>query len=112
MHRRHLRSILNTRNEGKCWTEFYKYVKRCKGNRENIPVIKDGNGWLITDPIGKANTLNFYYSSVFSCERSIPQIQCTSSDKPLAISTKIIRKRLAATGKNKSIGPDSVSGGF
>jgi hypothetical protein len=33
-----LRSVL--RNEGKCWTEFYKYVKRCKCNRENIPDIK------------------------------------------------------------------------
>jgi hypothetical protein len=40
------RSIL--KNESKCWTEFYN-VKRRKGNRENIPVIKDGNGWLITD---------------------------------------------------------------
>jgi hypothetical protein len=37
-----LKSILNT--EGNCWSEFYKYVKRRKGNRENIPAIKDPLG--------------------------------------------------------------------
>jgi hypothetical protein len=28
-------------NDGRCWTEFCKYVKRRKGNRENIPAISD-----------------------------------------------------------------------
>jgi hypothetical protein len=42
-----LKSIL--RREGKIWSEFYKYVKRRKGNRENIPVIKECNGRIITD---------------------------------------------------------------
>jgi hypothetical protein len=28
-------------NEGNCGTEFYKYVKRRKGNRENSQAIKD-----------------------------------------------------------------------
>ena len=103
-----LKSVL--RNEGKCWSEFYKYVKRRKGNRENIPAIKDCNGRLIIDSIEKANSLNFYYSSVFSCERNIQQIELSNSGEPFAISTKIIRKRLAAIGKNKSIGPDGISG--
>jgi hypothetical protein len=101
-----LRSIL--KNESKCWTEFYKYVKSRKGNRENIPEIKDGNGRLITDSTEKANSFNFYYSSVFSCE----QIQRANSGVPFAITTKIISKKLAAIGKNKSVGPDSVSGKF
>jgi hypothetical protein len=103
-----LRSIV--KNEGKCWTEFWKYVKRRNGNGENIPAIKDGNGWLITGWTEKANSLNFYYSTVFSCEHSIPQVQCANSGEPFAISSKIIRKRLAAIGKIKSIGPHSVSG--
>jgi hypothetical protein len=51
-----------------------------------------------------------YYSSVFSCERSIPQIQRANSGEPFAISTKIIRKRLVGLGKNKSVRPDSLSG--
>ena len=57
-----LRSV--SQNEGRCLTEFYKYVKRRKGNRENIPAIKDHNGKLITDPTEKSNTLNSYYVSI------------------------------------------------
>jgi hypothetical protein len=53
-----LRSILQ--NESKCWTEFYKNVKRPKSNRENIPAIKDGNGRRITDSIEKAKFLLFF----------------------------------------------------
>jgi hypothetical protein len=48
-----LRTVL--KNEGNCWTEFYKYVKRRKGNKEKIPAIKDVNGRLVTDSIEKAN---------------------------------------------------------
>ena len=69
----YLKSILS--KEGKCWSDFYKYVKRRKGNRENIPAIKDGSGRIIKDPTEKANSLNFYYSTIFSCEDYIPQIQ-------------------------------------
>jgi hypothetical protein len=94
-----LMSVL--RNEGKCWSEFYKYVKRRKGNRENIPATKDCNGRLIIDSIEKANSLNFYYSFVFSCEHNIQQIEFSNSGEPFAVRTKIIRKSLAAIGKNK-----------
>jgi len=38
-------------NEGKSWSDIYRFVNRCRGNRENIPVIKDCNGRLITDPV-------------------------------------------------------------
>jgi len=55
-----LKSILN--KEGKCWSDFYKYVKRRKGNRDNIPIIKDGNGRIVTDPTEKANLIHLYYS--------------------------------------------------
>ena len=62
-------------NEGKSWSEFYRFVNRSKGNRENIPAIKDYNGGLIIDPVDKANNLNYYYASVSSCERDIPDIR-------------------------------------
>jgi hypothetical protein len=94
-------------NEGSCWTELYKYVKRRKGNRENIPAIKDHNGKLITQPIKKANTLNSYYASIFSCERIYPQIQSADSDKLFTVSINIIRKRLSA---KKSVGPEGIPG--
>ena len=44
-------------NEGKSWSEFYRFVNRRKGNRQNIPAMKDCNGGLITDPVDKANNL-------------------------------------------------------
>jgi len=37
-----LNAILS--KEGKCWSDFYKYLKRRKGNRESIPAIKDSSG--------------------------------------------------------------------
>jgi hypothetical protein len=67
-----LRSVLQ--KEGRCWTEFYKYVKGRKGNTENIPAIKKQNGKLVTDPLEKAKSLNSYYASLFSCERNNLQI--------------------------------------
>jgi hypothetical protein len=103
-----LKSILS--KEGKCWSEFYKYIKRCKGNTENTPTIKDCNEWIITDSTENANSLNFYYLSVFSSEGNILHIQGKNSGKPFTIDIKIIRKRIAAIGKNKSVGPDCVSG--
>ena len=51
------KSVLS--KEGKCLSEFYKYVKRRKRNRECIPTIKDCNGRIITGLIEKANSLNF-----------------------------------------------------
>ena len=61
------------RNEGTCWSEFYKYVKRRKGNRETIRAIKDHSGTIITDSTEKANFLNSYYAPVFCCDHNIPE---------------------------------------
>ena len=97
-------------NEGKFWSEFHRFVNRCKGNGENIPAIKDCNGELITDPAHKANNFNTYYASVFSCERDIPDIDSTHLDKSFNIKISVIRKRLAMIGKNKSVGPDGIPG--
>jgi hypothetical protein len=103
-----LKSILS--KVGKCWSEFYKYVQRYKGNQETIPAIKDCNGRIITYPAEKANSLNFYYSTVFSSERNIPHILAENTDDPFTIDIKTIRKRIKAIGKNKPVGPDCVSG--
>jgi hypothetical protein len=73
-------------------------------------MIKNCKGGLITDPVDKANNLNNYYASVFSCERGIPDIISTHSDKVFTIKIGIIRKRLAMIERNKSVGPDGISG--
>ena len=107
-HRRHfLKTIL--RNEGNCWSDFYKYIKRRKGSRENIPSIKDSNG-RVTDATEKANVFNTYYSTVFSSQDNIPHIQSGNSGVPFITDIKIITRRIKAIGKNKSVGPDRVSG--
>jgi hypothetical protein len=73
-----LSSVL--RNERKSWSEFYRYVRRRKGDRGSIPAIKDGNGGNISDPVRKANIFNNYYASVFSTERDIPHISKSSEE--------------------------------
>jgi hypothetical protein len=85
-----LKSVFS--NEGKCWTEFYKYVRRRKGNRENIPAIKEGNGRIITYPVEKANSFNFYYSTVFSREGNFPHIQAENTGEPFTTYIKTIRR--------------------
>jgi hypothetical protein len=56
----------------------------------------------------KANALNSYYTSVFGCERKVPQTQPTHSSEPFTNNTKMIRKQLAAIWRNKSVGPDVI----
>jgi hypothetical protein len=48
--------------------------------------------------------------SIFGCKCSYPQIQSTDSGKPFTISINVIRKRLSAIGRKKSIRPDGIPG--
>ena len=48
--------------------------------------------------------------TVFSSEDNIPHIQGGNSGQPFTTDTKTIRRRIKAIGKNKSVGPDRVSG--
>jgi len=62
------------------------------------------------DTTAKASILNSYYASVFSCDRNIPEIKLANRVKPFVINNKVISKRLAKIGKNKSVGPNGVPG--
>jgi hypothetical protein len=77
-------------NESKSLSEFYRYVNRRKGYRENIPTIKYGNGRHITDPVKMADNFNSYHTPVLSSERDIPETNSTYSESPFTI----IRKQL------------------
>jgi len=99
---------LSITKEGKPWSEFYSFVKRSNVNRDYNAAIEDCKGGLVTDAVDKANNLNNYYASVFSCKRNIPGKNSTQSDKTFTI--KIIRKRLATIRRNKSGGPDAIPG--
>ena len=80
-------------------------MKRRKGNREIIPAIKDHNRTIITDTAEKANILNSYYASTFSCDHNIPEIKLANPDETFIIN---IRKRLAKIRRDKSVRPDGV----
>ena len=75
-----------------------------------FPAITDCNGRIITDPTEKVNTLNLYYSTVFSNESNIPHIQDENRGDPFKIDINTIRRRIGAIRKGKSVGPDCVSG--
>jgi hypothetical protein len=52
--------------------------------------MKDCNGRQITDPVDKADNLNNYYASVFSCEQDITVINSTHSDKPFKLKFSLL----------------------
>ena len=54
--------------------------------------------------------INNYYASVFSHERDIPVINSSYEYEPFTVKVNTIRKRLALTGRKKSVGPDSIPG--
>jgi hypothetical protein len=90
LHKTFLKSVF--KKEGKYWSEFYKYVILRKGNRESIPAIKDSNGRIMTHSIEKVDSFNFYYSTVFSSESSIPHIQVENTGELFNIDIKIVRR--------------------
>ena len=53
---------------------------------------------------------NSYYATVFSIQDNIPHIQRGNSVEPFTSDSKIIKRRVKMIGKNKSVGPDKVSG--
>ena len=64
------------------------------------------------DPLEKANVPNSYYASVFSSKCNHPQIHPANlkSGKTFSVCIKTLSKRLSASGKKKSVGPDGVPG--
>jgi hypothetical protein len=48
--------------------------------------------------------------TVFSSEGNIPYIQSEKTDEPFTTDIKTIRRRIKIIGKNKSVGPDRISG--
>jgi hypothetical protein len=96
-HEAFLKTILG--KEGNCWSDFYKYVKRRKGSRENIASIKDSNGRIITDATEKASTFNSYYSTVFISQDNTLHTQSRNTGEPFTTDSKIVRRRVKVMGK-------------
>jgi len=77
---------------------------------ENFLAIKDHYGKLITDPLEKVNSLNFYYVSLFSYKSNNLLIPPKQSGKPFTISINIIWKQFSATRRKKSVRSDGIPG--
>jgi hypothetical protein len=58
----------------------------------------------------KANTCKSYYSTVFSSQDNTLHTQSINTGEPFTTDSKIIKRRANAIGRNKSVGPDRVSG--
>jgi hypothetical protein len=69
-----------------------------KGSRESYPV-KSHNRRIITDQTGKVSELYYYYSTIFSSEDSIQNIQGINIANPFSIDIKT--KGLGQSGKTK-----------
>jgi len=97
-----LQSILS--KEDKCWSDFYKYVKSRKGNKEIIATINDCNGRIITDAKENANTFNSYYSTLFSNKDNILHLHSENTGDLFTTDNKTIRRRIKEIGNRKSVG--------
>ena len=86
-------------------------MKRGKGNREIIPATRNHNGTIFTDNTEKSDISNSYYACVFFCDRNIPEIKLANPAETFITDTKIVRKRLAKIGKNKSLSTEILKFG-
>lgn len=95
-------------DENKSWKNFFKYVRRRKGNREEIPSLKDSSNNLVVDQKQKANIFNRYFASVYRDKREGVVNECDGES--FVLNPGALRKRIAKIGFNKSTGPDEISG--
>ena len=93
--------------------QFWSYVKSKTKCRQKIPPLKRTDGSFASSTVDKAETLNTFFSSVFTKENhdNIPdEIAITSMENPLDtfdISADDILKKLQNLKPGKSPGPDS-----
>ncbi len=83
----YLKNILD--GKGNNWT-FYKYVRRRKGNKEDVPVIRENGSTLITDNRAKVDAFNKYFSSVFKNSTDHPFIQVCSVANQFNIEVNVL----------------------
>ena len=91
--------------------KFWAYVKSRTKTRSAIPALKKSNGMLVTTPEEKAETLNEFFSSVFTMENieNLPEKTGEFQGDCLDvffISKDMVIEKLNKLNPNKSSGPD------
>ena len=98
------------------WTNMYRHVKRQKGNERDIPTLIHENGEKYINDIDKAESLNTYFSSVFSNEVDEKCYNVAAGDSrglnPLKIHEAIILKIINGLKNGKAPGEDGLTGRF
>ena len=91
---------------------FWNYVNSKTKYREGICELERGDGTVAQDDIEKANTLNSFFTSVFTVEdlESLPSAQAATvnSQMQIQITEDMVFKELDKLNANKSPGPDGI----
>ena len=110
---------LNERNLAKeCKSnpkKFWKYVQEKLKTQTGIGTLKKGNGDMVTTDDDKANTLNDFFSSVFTREdtRNLPSLEKSSKSHgktltEIYITEEEVVKKLKKLDVSKAQGPDKI----
>ena len=93
---------------------FFNYASSKLKTESSVPNLEKPNGDLTTNDTEKANVLNDFLSSVFTCEdaNNIPNFDCGRNDIKLinnvSINEDMMLKALNSLDVSKSPGPDEV----
>ena len=89
---------------------FWKFVQSKTKVKEEIPSLKDDQGYIVTDYYRKAELLNTFFKSVFTVETpdDIPDFPLRTDQvlNTVAFNEDTIRKHLESLEESKSVGPD------
>jgi len=94
---------------------FFKYISSKWKTRDNVGLLLNTVGVLVTEDTEKAELLNAFFSSVFSAKANPQESQalevreeaCTEDDFPL-VEEDFVRDRLSNLDAHKSMGPDGM----
>jgi hypothetical protein len=96
---------------------FYKYVNKNLSRQSGVGPLKDDSGQLITDDYERANLLNNYFASVFTCDNnSCPpfarRVPVDVEFSNIEINEDIVLKSINKLKSGLSCGPDCIPSFF
>ena len=94
---------------------FWKYVQEKTKSNNGVSALKKEDGKFALNDKDKADTLNNYFSTVFTVEdtSSIPSLEkCSKSDgfslQDMRVTPDAVKKKLRELDSNKAQGPDQI----